>query len=251
MGEKNIFKYIIRNLNKVKTVITIVMILALFFTILLYFIFVKPFYDNSEELGSAIGKTAGEMTGKAIGSYKGITKGIESGANDGKEAGLSAEDTLAEIKGYIENTAKLEVLVAGVSLTNFNSVGNKYYSLYVIKGNAVFTVDLEKTEIYLSKDEKDVFVRIPKPEMNLYIDEEETSKIAEYQKGKKTGSSEDGYKEYINSVKNTISKEKESINNYDSLMHQAEISSKKQIQSLVEAVCVNEKNIHVEFENEG
>ena len=212
---------------------------------------VIPGRKNAAEKYAELGSTAGELTGRALGSYDGITEGISAGHSAGKEEGLSAKDTSADIKGFIAKADKLEVLVAGVKLVNDHGVGEDYKGLYLMKADAVFTVDLTKAEVEQDEKKNTVTVRIPEPEMNVYIDEAATTKLAEYQKGKYTGSAADGYKAYINSVNKSHEEISREIGNYDQLMEDAKNSALKQVGLLAEAACMNGKTASVEFLSEG
>ena len=148
---------------------------------------------NATAMGSGIGQKTGTLVGKAIGSLEGITKGREEGTAAGKAAGLSAEDTEADIANEIRKLENLEVLVASVKINDFHSIGDnvEYAALYLLKGDVVFSVDLSQAEIVTSNN--GIQITLPMPHGELYIDQSQIEKVAEYQKHFFGGSAEDGY----------------------------------------------------------
>ena len=112
---------------------------------------------------ASLGAVQGKIVGLAVGSYKAVTESVPSGYSDGKDQGLSAEDTKSTIAAYTRGIGKLEVLVAGVKLSNFHQVGDKYAALYLTKGNAVFTVDLSEATITFGQDSTDVVILLSNP----------------------------------------------------------------------------------------
>ena len=169
------------------------------------------------------------------------------GKEAGEQAGLSAEDTMVDIKGSMEALGKLEVLVAGVSLKNINKIGDSYTGLYLINGDAVFSVDLAEAEISFSQDGKDVYITIPEPDLEVYLDQNSTQKLAESQKFSFTVSAKDGLVNYLNSMTQTVEKVKETMVNYDSLFADAKESAKKQVQQLAGTICGDNYVVHVQF----
>lgn len=192
-------------------------------------------------------QTNGRLVGLAIGSAKGVTVGTQEGKKAGEEAGLSAEDTNVDIKGSMEAIGKLEVLVAGVSLKNINEIGDTYKGLYIINGDAVFSVNMSDAEISFSQDGKDVYITIPEPELEIYLDQNSTEKLAETQKFSMTVSAKDGLVAYLNSMTQTVEKVKETMVNYDSLFSDAKESSKKQVAQLATTICGDNYTVHVQF----
>ena len=198
-----------------------------------------------------IGSSTGEAVGKAIGSFKGFTHGMKDGADAGENAGLSAEDTTADVKGAFESVGKLEVLVAGVTLKNIHEVGKAYSGLYVFSGDAVFTIDLNQAEISYSPDKTHIYIWIPEPELELYLNQNSTKKLAETQHFSWTAKAEDGIKEYINSMANIREKAKSAISNYDTLATMAKQAAKEQILRLSEATCDGAVTVEVQFKKIG
>lgn len=204
-------------------------------------------HHRAGAMGTAVGKANGTIVGTAIGSARGITKGTQEGRAAGEQAGLSAEDTTADIKGGMEEMGRLEVLVAEVILKNLNKVGNAYTGLFLISGDAVFTVDMAAAEIIRSQDGSKVSITIPKPELNLYPDMENTKKLAEYQKVSLTVSAEDGLIEYLNSLTKTVEKVRETMSNYDTLYTEATEAAETQVQQLVKSICGIDTVVQVQF----
>ena len=106
------------------------------------FTVIIPIHNDADEMGKQIGLVEGKAVGLVTGSYKGYTEGDTKGKADG----LKAEDTGAVVSNRMNEIGNLEVLVAGVRLKNVHAVGNKYKALYLLAGNAVFTVDKSKGE---------------------------------------------------------------------------------------------------------
>ena len=214
--------------------------------IVAYIFLVRPLVKNSKAIGEKIGEESGKLTGMAIGSYKGITEGLDQGYDAGKEEGLSAEDTMAKMAETIENMGRLEVLVAGVRLQNCHSIGDDYAALYILKGDAVFTVDLTEAVISYSADGADLVILLPQPEMELYIDDSQTELLAEYQKTPFSGKAEDGFTAYLNSMSQTVEEIKDTMVDYENLLAQARDSAVTQVSMLAEAAGSGRK-ISVEF----
>lgn len=202
---------------------------------------------NAETMGASFGDAAGARVGKLVGSFEALADYQEAYA-EGKEEGLSADDTTAAIASKIKELENLEVLVASVKLNDVHSVGNDYAALYLLKGDAVFTVDLSKAEI----DEKSdgLYITIPKPEMDLIVDESKIKKVAEYQRKLFNGSSEDGFDAYLNFMTKMVSETKQTMVNYDSLMSVAEASAQKQVTQLANSVTTEKRDVFVRFQEE-
>lgn len=208
---------------------------------------------NVKSIGESFGKTEGEIVGRVIGSYRGVTEGIKQGKIDGANAGLKAEDI--EINPDIYKTMKsvgnLEVLSAGVSLHDVHTIGvnEEYKALYILRANAIFTVDLLKAEVEFGKTDNAIHVLLPSPEVELYFDEAGTEKLAEAQKISLSLSAEDTMKAYINSMSNIKLNAKENINNYDLLMQSAKESAQNQVEQLVKTVCGKEYEVVILFDS--
>ncbi len=233
-------------MKKFKNMKQTTMLFLLVTVLLIATVFTGYVHHRADEIGNAIGQTNGKIVGTAIGSARGVTVGAKEGKEAGERAGLSAEDTTVDIKGSMEALGKLEVLVAGVSLKNINKIGESYTGLYLINGDAVFSVDL--AEASFSQDGKDVYITIPEPDLEVYLDQNSTQKLAELQKFSLTVSAKDGLVNYLNSMTQTAEKVKETIVNYDSLFADAKESAKKQVQQLVGTICEGNHVVHVQFE---
>ena len=187
-------------------------------------------------------KKASEAASTLSGNVVGVIKGafsIPVSYEKGKLAGLSAEDT----KAYIGNE-----LVSGVKITNLNELGEKYKGLYVSKGYAVFSVDL--TGLQVSNSESEINITMNEPEVQIYVDEDSTEKIAEWQKHSWTGSSKDGYFAYLNSWTKSKQEIENSISNYDSLVELSKEAGIREVESLVKSICGKEMRVNVQYKEE-
>ena len=212
--------------------------------------YVVPTYNNAKSLGITVGDKTGSIVGNVIGSYEGVTTGLAKGSSDGKEEGLSAKDTKSEIKNSFSEIGNLEVLEAGVKLKNVNTLGNNYAALFMLKGVAIYSVNLEGVEINdIDLNTGDVI--LPPLNVEIYIDETETEKLAEYQKHPWSGSTQDGFKEYMNTRNATDKSVKDTLENYASLTEAVEGSAIKQIEIIAKAATGNKKDIHVSFREVG
>lgn len=201
------------------------------------------------------GKTLGNKTGGAVGtftgSFDGVTVGLKEGTEAGRAEGLSANDTKASFKDKMDEVGKLEVLTAGVGIKNLHTVGEKYASIYVIKGNIIFSVDLTKAEFIENTSGNTLTIKLPQPQAELTINEEETVKLAQRQNKVFDGSAKDGYEEYLNTMKKTQSEMKEVIGNYAQLSEQARNSAQTQIGYIARQALLSDREIIFEFMDEG
>ena len=202
--------------------------------------FLNNVYANASEIGENLGSAAGKAAGAAIGSLQGITKGNAAGLQDGKAEGLSAKDTSIDITDIME-MGKLEVLVATTTIENLNKMGNDYAALYLLRGDVVFTVDLQQASFDTETDT----LSIPQPMPTCYFDPVEIQKIA--QKTFFSGSTEDGFTEYLNSLKQLKISFTDSIENYDNLLASAQTAAIHQVKQIAENMSVNSGQIHVKF----
>lgn len=203
----------------------------------------------------SVGKNLGSKTGGAVGtftgSFDGVTVGLKEGTEAGRAEGLSANDTKADFKDKIYEVGKLEVLTAGVGIKNLHTVGEKYASIYVLKGNIIFSVDLTKAEFIEDSLQNTMTVKLPQPQAELTINEEETVKLAQRQNKVFDGSAKAGYEEYLNTMKKTQSEIEEVISNYDQLLEQARNSAKTQIGYIAKQASLSDREIIFEFMDEG
>lgn len=214
--------------------------------VLLYVIILRV---NAESMGTTFGQSTGSQVGKFVGSFEALTDYREAYA-EGKEQGLSAEDTITaeEVANKIKEVERLEVLVASVKLNDIHTVGDDYAALYLLKGDAVFAVDLSKAEI--TEESDGLHILLPQLEMDLIVDQSKIEKVAEYQKLLFNGSSEDGFDAYLNSMAKIIEESKETLANYDSLKKTAEETAIKQVEQLANSVAVEKRDVIVTFKEE-
>lgn len=234
------------SISKILKSLSLVGCLCVVFAILITALLsvILPMYKNAVTIGNSIGTAEGTAVGRVTGSYRGITKGISDAKNDV----IIHPEVSVTLASQLEQCGRLEVLVAGVKLTNCHSVGEKYQALYLVKGEAVFSVDLQKAVIYKANDGS-LIVRLPQPEMELFIDERETQKLAEDGNKFFDGSFEDGFVAYLNSMSNTVSNITNTLSNYEELREQARNSAEKQVAMIVTAVCENSTQFIVEFDS--
>lgn len=216
----------------------------------LILIFAIYYNVNAASFGNSLGQGTGALVGKALGSLEGMTKGREEGTVAGKAAGLSAQDTKADIADEIRKVSNLEVLVASVKINDFHSIGDnvEYAALYLLKGDVVFSVDLSQAEIEIQNN--DIQITLPRPHGELYIDQSQVEKVAEYQKHFFSGSAEDGFDAYLNSMEKVYEASAETLDNYDVLIQTAKASTEKQVRQLALSVTVNSPQINVEFKED-
>ena len=210
-----------------------------------YFLVIIPKFNSTSDSAAFLGKKLGNVSGSA----DGITQGLSEGADAGKEKGLSAEDTKVSIYECINETGRLEVLKASVSIGNFHEIGSDYAKLQIYYADVIFAVDLSKAVI----EDKPDKIRIVLPELECSIsnNEEKTETIAEYQRFFFSGSAEDGYTAAHNSRVQLDEKGTEAIDDYPKLVLAAEKSAIRNVKKLVGSVNVNDKEIDVVFDKEG
>ncbi len=208
-------------------------------------IFAVPICFIGPASGKVIGTDLGSLVGSAEGSFNGFTEGYEKG----KEAGLSIQDVEVAVKDTMQNTAQLQVLAASVNLADETKIGNEtnpaYASFEILKGDVVFTADLSQAEI--STTDGTIHITIPPLKNEIYINEEETMKIAEFQKRVSSGSTMDGFEAYIKGRCQTVKATKESISNYNALQKDAEENAVNQIQLLASEVHLGPYPVEVEI----
>ena len=107
-------------------------------------------------------------------------------------------------------------------------------------------MDLSKADIN-DEGTDDIRILLPDVEVEIYIDESETEKLAEYQKHSWTGSTKDGFTAYMNSRAAMDESVKETMNNYAQLKETAEKSAIKQVESIAKAATGNKKSVIVDF----
>ena len=200
-----------------------------------------------QRLGSGLGSASGTLVGKAVGSYHGITEGYKNGSDQGRTDGLSGDDIeINAVHTTMEDTGKLEVLVAGVSLVDQQKIGLGYKALFRVMGDAVFTVDLTKTAIDL--DENGVLqLSLPQPEMDFQTDEQKTEKFAEYQRHSFTGDAKAGHEAYLKSRAKMEAEVEKYLPDYDNLMDQARDAAIRQVTQLAQKAGGQRHEVSVKF----
>ena len=202
---------------------------------------------NAQKSGEAVGQAAGTIVGRAVGSFEGLTKGQVEGYKAGKEAGLTAEDTEAELSGIIRESGKLQVLAASGTYNHILSIGNDYAEVLSQKYNAVFTVDLNTAEVKLDADGLHVLLDLPEIE---FIPDGAATKAAEYQKNIFTGSRDAGEIAYHEAVSQIKEEAEEEFKGNESLMETAKSSAKSQLEKLIKASSLSKSTVIVEFRGE-
>ena len=204
---------------------------------------VYPLIKQAADVGHAAGTSSGQVAGWAIGSVEGATQGIPEGYQEGMEEGLSAKDTVVEIANTIETNVKglgrLEVLVANVDLTTYHEVGKKYGALYLTRGSAVFTIDLNEASVAYNESENLITIVLPRPQVEVKIDPTETDKIAEWERRFFNGTDGEGFQAYLNSFKTFSGKAEDTIANYQTLLDLASSSAIKQVEEIAKAARGN------------
>lgn len=217
-------------------------VLGLMIFAMLYIIYLRVM---AIEVGKNTGTEAGYLVGRALGSWEGMTQGRIEGLEAGKAAGLSAEDTVVNVETKMQQMNNLEVLVASVKMSDIHIIGEKtdYAALYLANGNIVFSVDMSKAVVTYSGNE--MKITLPEPKAALYIDQSSVEKVAEYQKHYFSGSAEDGFDAYLNSMQKISEASAETISNYDELIISAKESAEKQVKMLAQSASVNFDTINV------
>lgn len=195
-----------------------------------------------------MGDMWGTFAGKANGSYNGITEGLGKGYEAGREEGLSAKDTEVDIASKIKEIGKLEVLSIDDQILNVFELGDAYKALFAYKGIATFSIDFSKVEI--NDEGSTVEIVLPTPEVEFSIDENETKKMAEWQKFFWSGDAEAGYDAYMNSMVEIKNKTADELENYAEWERLAKESAEKQVEMLVRSASSKEKEIHIYFGEE-
>lgn len=216
----------------------------------LVFIYSVIMILGASSKGESMGQSIGTIVGSTIGSFEGLTKGQKEGTEDGKKEGLSAEDTEVEISNEIHKVKNLEVLVSSVKINDMHTIGEdeKYAALYMIKGEVVFSVDLSRADVKLQNNR--LVITLPLPTGELYIDESQTEKVAEYQKYYFTGSAEDGFDAYLNTMEKLQKKTVKELESYNVLLEAAKESAKKQVTQLATSSNRKKRSVIIEFEEE-
>ena len=198
-------------------------------------------------ISNIVGRNAGNTVGAAIGSFQAVTVDMPEAYNQGKEDGLSAADTRTEMQGRLQEVGKLDVLAANAQITDVNKVGDKYSALYQMGADVVFSVDLSKASVYAGDDNK-LEIRLPKPQAQINIDSTRTKLVAYRQRGLFNGTTEDGLKEYLNSIQQLQENAEQTLDNYEWLQNRAAEIAEEQVRMLAGFVVEKGSSIEIRFE---
>lgn len=223
------------------------------FAILFFALFlpIVRMYAGAHKTGETVGSTAGTAVGSAIGSFKGSTAGTLEGSAAGRAEGLNAQDIdiiVADIKDNLGEMGNLEVLTATASFRDILGIGNDYRAFFLLRGNVVFTINLNQIEIHpVSKEE--ISILLPAPECTVDIDDTATEKVAEYQKDFFTGDTQAGYEAFLKFVNQRSAELEKSLDGYDALNKQAQEAAKQQVELLAKSICGPDKTISVRIKD--
>ncbi|WP_300810193.1 DUF4230 domain-containing protein [uncultured Acetatifactor sp.] len=195
-----------------------------------------------------IGGTLGALAGTANGSYDGITEGLGKGYEAGREEGLSAKDTKVDIVSEIKAIGKLEVLMVESEIVDYFTVGDDFKGLFLHKGIATFSVDF--SEIDIRSEDSIITIVLPNPEVEFRIDENESEKIAEWQKHSWSNNTEAGYTAYMNSMEQIKEKSAAEMEDYEDWERMARESAKKQVEILASSVSGEDIEVQINFREE-
>lgn len=194
------------------------------------------------------GMNVGAAMGTAVGSAVGSKNGLNTGIADGRKAGLNAEETTVILEEKMEAAGRLQVLAAGVTLNNAQEVGKAYNAIEILKGDLVFTVDLQSATVTVNDTQ--AVILIENPQVQFYLDELESEKIMEVNKFSLITNAEDGVTAFLNSRANLAESVEEKIQGYRTLMDSAKEAAIAQTKSLAEAACGGSKTVVVGFKGE-
>ncbi len=210
--------------------------------IILFFSIIFPLVKVAETAGKVTGKGSGTAAGIAVGSVEGALQGAPEGYEEGKKEGLSAEDTVAKIANTVESNisglGNLEVLVANVELTTYHEVGKKYGALYLTRGSAVFTVNLNNVMVTHKKGL--ISIVLPRPEVEIKIDSSETEVLSEWQRKYFDGKDSEGFEASLNTIKAMKNVSEDEVANYSELQALACDSAVRQVEEIAYAVRGND-----------
>lgn len=234
-----------------KIVSAILSVVAVFALLLYSVAFLRKLETNLLQWCENTGESTGVAVGSAIGSYQGYilgrAEGKEEGEQAGKEAGLSASDTMTTLRETVTSGGNLEVLAAGVSLTNLNKIGEAYTGLYTAKGEAIFTVDLENAKIRANDDGSEIKILLPQPTLQVYLNQGSQQKLAETQNFSFTIKAQDGITAYLNTMSETMKNVEDTISNYDVLEQMSRDAAIQQVRQLAGVVAPQDSVITVDF----
>lgn len=219
--------------------------------VLIAYTIIFPFlgFLHAKETGREYGESLGTVVGTIKGSYDGWFKGIPEGYEEGKAEGLSAEDTAIALGNEIKSGNSLQVLVANVRIPFYHEHADKYKALYQLRGNAVFTIDLNQVEVVAKGGSVEII--LPMPTAVTKIDHTETELLAERQRKYFGGKAEDGFEAYLNSLSQIENHSAFQIDGFDGLMKMACESAEEQFESIASSVRTDKIPVTVCFREGG
>lgn len=159
---------------------------------------------------------------------------------------------------YISETARLDVMTAQVNILEDVTIGTSespdYKRVYSQKGTVVYSIDLSNVTPYRASNGLDTVIFVPLPELDaaLYIDETTTKNIAEFQKGRYTGSAKEGFSTYLDTAKASHEEMERAIKDYDGLYTMAKSIALDKVRMLISETLVEEDvSLEVYFSEKG
>lgn len=211
-------------------------------------IIVIPARLNAQKAALEKGSFIGNAVGNCIGSIDGFTNGLAKGDEDGKQYALEAKDTTVRVIGKVHEIGKLEVLNLSLKRGGITTMDNgKNNTLYVQKCNASFSVDLRKAKI--SDNGTQIVIEIPYPVLDE-VEYDNLEELAHYSQNSLVGSSKNGAIAYINSQNEIKEKIEEELAADTEIYEQAKESALKQVGTLFEGICIDDKEVTVKFAEE-
>lgn len=225
--------------KKNQYIVTAVLMLLCAAAIIAFFTIVLTIRNVSEGAGARVGDTLGKTVGMAVGSFEGAVVAVPDGVEKGKTQGLSAEDTVVDLKGILTDDlgehGKLEVLTAKIKLDTSHKVGEKYSVLYIIGADAVFSVDLNK--ITIQNNDGNMYIELPQPTYELNIDYSDIEVLDERSRKLRNGKDSEGIEAFINSERQIKEAAENEIG--QTLYELASEEAERQVRELAQSVCVN------------
>lgn len=167
--------------------------------------------------------------------------GISVGLNN-KSVEVDISSSLNSIKeiGVLEVLTVSSVVYDDISEVRANE--QQYRVLYETPVTAIYSVnlsDLQYDSFIDDNGKKKLFVGIPALVASVSQNEEQRTMIAEFQKSSITGSIDNGYSLFNNSIKKSNEEITKQFQESEELMGLAKESAKKQIQLLIDAMKIN------------
>ena len=207
------------------------------------FLIVRPLSRDLSEREAEIGQESGKLVGIAAAPFE-LPKDVAEGFAEGREEGESAEDTVAAAYRPIESLGAgvLDVFKGDVAIYNTQTMGESlatgayYASLYMYKGQIIFSVDLN--DAVIAYRGQDVCISIPEPSYRLTIDERNTEPVATYESfvGSVITTPKDGITSSLNSRAEILEKSAEQLAEFPELMDMAREEAVRQIKTMAQAV---------------